>query len=155
MGCEGFFTVRIPLIVEEHIARCLIWRHFAEVDGRGIAVFGAQQHKAPATEIPRLRMRYRQGITHGDGGVDGITALFENIHADLRSHRINGRHHPLLRPHGMENIFFHAVGDWRCGRRIRRHGKCAAGHQRSDRYPAQKRWFYHCCSPGEGSQIPV
>ncbi|CZV93737.1 Uncharacterised protein [Enterobacter cloacae] len=151
---QRFFTVRVALIVKEHIAGGLSWRHFAEVDSRRLPVFGAQHHKAAAAQIPRLRVCYRQRIADRHRGIYRITALFENIDAHFRCQRIHRGHHPVRGPHGMKHIFLHAIRDRRSRRRVSRHAKCTACHQRSDGDPAQKGWFHHYCSPGEGSHIP-
>ena len=118
MGGQRFFTVRIALVVEEHIARGVSGRHFAKIDRRGLAVFGAQQHKAAATQITGLRMRHRQRIPYGDRSIHGVPALFENIHPNLCGHGIDRGHHPLLRANGMEHILFHPIRyrrGWRGG----------------------------------------
>ena len=154
MRGQGFFAVRVALIVKEHIAGSLSGGHLTEVDGGGFAVFGPQHHKAAAAQVPRLRMRHRQRIAHRDCRIHRITALPENIDAHFRCQRIHRRHHTLRCPHGMKNIFLHAVRNWRSRWRVGRHAKCAACHQRGDRYPAQKRWFHHYCSPGEEGHIP-
>ena len=109
MGGQRFFTVRITLIVKEHIARGVSRCHFAKVDRRGFTVFGSQQHKATTAQIPGLWMCHRQRISHGDSGIHGVPPLFKNIHANLRCHRIYRGHHSLLRTYGMEHIFFHTV----------------------------------------------
>ena len=154
MRGQGFFAVRVTLVVEEHIAGRLRRRHFSEVDGRGFAVFSAQHHKAAAAQIPRLRMRYRQRVPDRDRRIHRVTALLENIDAHLGRQRVNRGHHAVRGPHGVKNILFHAVRDGRSGGRVGRHGKCAACHQRGDGDPAQEGWFHHYCSPGEGIHIP-
>ena len=151
---QGFFTVRVALIVEEHIAGGLVRRHLTEVDGCGFTVFRAQHHKPAAAQVPRLWMRHRQRISHRDRRIHRVTALFKNIDAHLRCQRVNRGHHAVRRPHGVKNILLHAVRDRWSGGRVGRHGKCAACHQRSDGDPAQKGWFHHYCSPGEGAHIP-
>ncbi len=136
MGGEGFFTVGVALVVEEHVARGLGGCHFTEVDCRGGAIFGTQHHKTAAAEVTRLRVRHRQRIADRHRRIHRITALLEDIHPDLGGEGINRRDHPLLRSHGMEHIFFHAVGDRGRGRRIRCHAKRTACRQGSNRYPA-------------------
>ena len=154
MRGQGFFTVRIALIVEEHIAGGLIRCHLTEVDGRSFTVFRAQHHKPAAAQVPRLWMRYRQCVPDRDRRIHRVTALFKNIDAHLSCQRVNRGHHAVRRPHGMKNILLHAVRDRRSGGRVGRHGKCAACHKRSDGDPAQKGLFHHYCSPGEGAYIP-
>ncbi len=136
MGGEGFFAVSVALIVEEHVARGLGRCHFAEIDRGRHTIFGAQHHKTAAAEVTRLRVRHRQRIADGHRRIHRVTALLEDIHPDLRGEGIHRRDHPLLRPHGMEHILFHAVRDRRGSRRIRCHAKRTACRQGSNRYPA-------------------
>ena len=104
--------------------------------------------------VTGLRISHRQGEGSGHCGIYRVTALFENVDAHMGCQRIHGRHHTVGCPHGMKNIFLHAIRYWRSRWRVGRHAKCPACHQRGDGDPAQKRWFHHYCSPGEGIHIP-
>ena len=75
MGGQRFLTVRIALIVEKHIAGGLFRGHLAEVDCRGITVFGSQHHKPAAADITGLRMGDRQRVAHRHGSIHRIAAL--------------------------------------------------------------------------------
>ncbi|CNU05739.1 Uncharacterised protein [Salmonella enterica subsp. enterica serovar Bovismorbificans] len=75
MRRQRLFRIGVTLIVEEHITGRGSRRHFTKINRRRVTVFGTQQHKTTTAQITRLRMRHRQRIAHGDGGIHGITAL--------------------------------------------------------------------------------
>ena len=146
MRGQRFLTVRVALVVEKHIAGSLFRRHLAEVDRRGITVFGTQHHKAAAADITGLRMGNRQRVAHRHGGIHRVAALTQNIHADLRCQRVHRGHHPLLSADRMKNIFLYTIRHRRRSG-ICRDGKTAARQQRSDNHLTPERCFYHCHTP--------
>ena len=146
MRGQRFLAVRVALIVEKHIPGGLFRGHLAEVDRRGITVFGPQHHKPAAADITGLRMGDRQRVAHRHGGIDRVAALTQNIHAYLRCQRVHRGHHPLLSADRVKYIFLYAIRYRRRGG-ICRNGKTAARQQRSDDHLTPERCFYHCHTP--------
>ncbi len=147
MRGERFFTVRVTLIVKEHVAGGLLRRHFAEIDGRGLAVFRTQQHKTAAADIPGLRMGDRQRVADRHRRIDGVAALAQNVHTDAGGQGIHRGHHPLSGANRVEHILLYAIRDRRRRWRTGGNGKTPARQQRSDDHLTPDCCFYHCLTP--------
>ena len=85
MRCQRLFRISVALLIKEHVTGRASRRHFTKIDRCGVTVFGTQQHKTTAAQIARLGMRHRQRIANGHGGINGIPALFKNVHPNLGS----------------------------------------------------------------------
>ena len=83
MRCQRLFRIGVALLIEEHVAGRASRGHFTKINRRGVSVFGSQQHEPTAAQIARLRMRHRQRVANGYSGINGISALFQNIHPNL------------------------------------------------------------------------
>ena len=146
MRSERFFAIRVALIVKEHIPGGLLRRHFAKINRRRFTVFGPQHHKSAAANITGLWMRDRQRIAHRHRGIDGVTALTQNIHPDAGCHRIHRGNHPLPGTNRVKDIFFNTIRNGRRGG-ICADGKTSAGQQSSDDHLTPGTRVYHCLTP--------
>ena len=83
MRASGQAFDDLTLDIKEHVlgrtARC----HFPMIVSRRCAIGEADDHKAAAAQIARCRVGDRQGKTHGNCGVNRVTALGKNVSPDL------------------------------------------------------------------------
>ena len=103
--------------IEEHVAECAGRCHFAIVD-RGLAAIGHSNHHEPATaQVAGGRVCHGKSKTHGDGGVDGVAAMLQDVEAGAAGELVGRPHHAVASPHGLA----------RCGPEM------GNGHRRDER----------------------
>ena len=123
--CEvsDFYCPGCP-VVKEHVAGGLLWRHFAEIDRRGLAVFSPQHHKTAAANIPGLRMGDRQRVAYRYRRIDSVTAR-RRISTPTRVASASTEATILPGAYRVEHIFLYAIRDRRRRWRIGGDGKAA------------------------------
>ena len=104
--------------VEVHVAGGGGGGFFAVVEEVWFAVMVADEHEAAAAEVAGLRVDDGEGEGHGDGGVDGVAALLEDLDAGVGGVVLDGDDHGV------------AGGDGEVGWKL---GGCGEGGEESDR----------------------
>ena len=82
--------------VEIHVARRTRGRGLAVVDDHVAAIGEVDEHETAAADIAGERINDAEGEAGGDGGVHGIAALAEHLHAGFRSESVRGGDEPAL-----------------------------------------------------------
>ena len=83
--------------VEVHVGSRGQRRHFPKVEEAVAAVGKVDGHEATAAEVAGGRIDHGQRVAHRHGGVDGVTALPEDVHAHLRCQVLGADHHAMFR----------------------------------------------------------
>ena len=71
-------------------------------------------HEAAAADIAGIGQGHGQRKAYGHGGIDGIAARLENIHADLRGQLLLRGHHAVLGDDGVKDIQLEVIGGSGC-----------------------------------------
>ena len=70
-------------------------------EGLQTVTLPVQQPEAAAAHAGRVGLHHRQGCRHGDGGVVGIAAFREDLHAGVGGQWVSTRYRVLARPGGL------------------------------------------------------
>ena len=72
-------------------------RGLAKVDEGAAPIRELHRHEATAAEIARGRIHDRQRVTDGDGGIDRVAAVAQDVDADARRVMLGRDHHAVAR----------------------------------------------------------
>jgi len=81
--------------IEIHVARGGERRPLTEVDEGIFLSAQVDGHEPAAAQVAAAGMHDRQRIPHGDGRVNRVPALLEDLHPDVRGQVLRGNHHPV------------------------------------------------------------
>ncbi len=88
------------LVIQVHVARGGLWRHFAVIEEVRLAV-DEQGHEPATTNVAGFRVSHRQGEGSGHRGIHRVTTLFQNIGSHLCTILIRGSHRATLQRGGV------------------------------------------------------
>ncbi len=91
---------RVAGRVDEHVVGGGGGRRFAVVERRHFAAGGAMHDEAAAADIAGVRQHDFERERHGDGGVDRVAALLQDVDAGLGREGMGGNHHGVRRGGG-------------------------------------------------------
>jgi hypothetical protein len=99
VAAQAFPRDHVPLRVEIHARRGRQRRGFAEIQKFVRAVGEVDHHEAAAAQIAAARMHHRFGKADGHGGIDGISPVLQDVHADPGGETLSADHHAVCRGH--------------------------------------------------------
>ena len=87
----GLFRIDLSCLIQKHSGRRFFGRLFPVVDGRRFALAGEiNHHEAAAPEVACGRPSHGQRKAGRDGGIDGVTALLQNLYTDVGCNGVDG-----------------------------------------------------------------
>ena len=72
-------------------------RHLAEIEGDGLALGRAEDEKTASSDIAGRRMRHGEGESGGDRGVNGVSAVLQDVDPNLGGEVVLRDDHPFFR----------------------------------------------------------
>ncbi len=88
---------RLTARVQIHVTRSRARGLLTKIDEGGAAIGHADEHETAPANIAGERIRYRQGETDGDGGVNSITPSLKNRDANIGCVRLLCDNHYVAR----------------------------------------------------------
>ena len=104
----------VPVFVQVHPGMSLARRFLAVIDRYGRSVGQTYDHEPATADVAGRWMGHRQGQSEPHGGVDGVTALLQDICGDLRGQGFHGNRHAFLADYRLAG---------RCASIVYRHGR--------------------------------
>jgi hypothetical protein len=83
------------LRVQEHVARNCRWRLLSIVHHHSFTARQPHQHESPATNVPSLRVRDRQGKPHRDSGIHRVATRAEDLQPRFRRQGLTRHYHSM------------------------------------------------------------
>jgi hypothetical protein len=124
---SGQLWIGIAVLIQKHIARCSERRHFAIVDGDGLARGSVVDQHEPATaNIAGARQGDSYGKADRDRSIHGTAAIFKHS-------RTNFGRHPVLRGHHAEFAVHRVVHLVVAGDGLRVCDRSGRGHLQQDK----------------------
>ena len=122
---SGLLVVYLPVFVEKHVPRRFFGRLLPVVHGHGLAPVGKVDHHEPAApQVSGSRESDRQGESHGDRGVHGVSSVSEHFESGEGRQPVGRHRHAVFERAGLPPAL--AAG-----------GKPGAGRRRREQNEAQ------------------
>ena len=85
---------RLSVETEVHVSRRPEGRRLPEIEEGGLSPGPAEHHEAATADVPCGRPGDRERESHGDGRIDGVSPVREDLRPDRRRDRTGGHDHP-------------------------------------------------------------
>ncbi|MOA19067.1 hypothetical protein D3C78_1394210 [compost metagenome] len=86
----------VAFLVEVHVGSGRQRRFFTEIKEGLAPVCQLNGHEAASAQVACCGIDHRQRVTHGDRRIDGITATFQYVDADMGGQMLRGDHHAVF-----------------------------------------------------------